>query len=197
MQPPAIARGCIMPSRLPDPVACSLAKCAILILLASSTFQGEAQAQEVGCRLQPAGSPARQVLRCHDGVTIEADPGADFTLLDRNRDGQPDAATLRSRALLVDVQARSGRRGFQVLTPQAIAAVRGTRWAVDVSGSKTSVFVLNGRVAVRRPNVRRGVELGPGEGVDVEAGDRAALIVKRWPKPRVNALLGRFGLQMQ
>jgi hypothetical protein len=168
-----------MSSRLPDPIACSLAKCAILILFASSTFQGEAQAQEVGCRLQPAGSPA------------------DFTLLDRNRDGQPDAATLRSRALLVDVQARSGRRGFQVLTPQAIAAVRGTRWAVDVSGSKTSVFVLNGRVAVRRPNVRRGVELGPGEGVDVEAGDRAALIVKRWPKPRVNALLGRFGLQMQ
>jgi ferric-dicitrate binding protein FerR (iron transport regulator) len=186
-----------MPYRLPNPIACTLLKGATLILLAGSSFQVEAQAQEVGCQLQPAGSPARQVLRCQDGVTLEADPGADFTLLDRNRDGQPDAATLRSRALLVDVQARSGRRGFQVLTPQAIAAVRGTRWAVDVSGGKTSVFVLNGRVAVRRANARREVNLGPGEGVDVEAGDRAALIVKRWPRPRVNALLGRFGLQMQ
>ena len=182
---------------LPDPVACSLTKCAILTILASSSFGIDAKAQEVGCRLQPAGSPARQVLRCRDGVTIEADEGADYTLLDRNQDGQPDAATLRSRALLVDVQARSGRRGFQVLTPQAIAAVRGTRWAVDVSGSKTSVFVLNGRVAVWRTYARREVNLGPGEGVDVEAGDRAALIVKRWPRPRVNALLGRFGLQMQ
>lgn len=182
---------------LPNSSACSLMKCAILVVLAGSSFQMDAQAQEVGCHLQPAGSPARQVFRCGDGVTVEADAGADYTLLDRNQDGQPDAATLRSRALLVDVQARSGRRGFQVLTPQAIAAVRGTRWAVDVSGSKTSVFVLNGRVAVRRTNARSGVELGPGEGVDVEAGDRAALIVKRWPKPRVNALLGRFGLQMQ
>jgi hypothetical protein len=97
----------------------------------------------------------------------------------------------------VDVQARSRKRGFQVLTPQAIAAVRGTRWAVDVSGAKTSVFVLNGRVAVRRTNARSGVELGPGEGVDVEAGATGALTASRWPRARANALLGRFGLQMQ
>ena len=178
-------------------IACSLLKWAPLVILAISSFRVDAWAQEVGCQLQPAGAPARQVLRCSDGATIEAEPGADFTLLDRNQDGQADAATLRSRALLVDVQARSRKRGFQVLTPQAIAAVRGTRWAVDVSGGKTSVFVLNGRVAVRRTNARRGVELGPGEGVDVEAGATTALTVSRWPMARANALLGRFGLQMQ
>ncbi len=178
-------------------IACSLLKCATLVLFAGSSWPVDAQAQEVGCQLQPAGSPTRQVLRCPDGATIEAEPGADFTLLDRNQDGQADAAALRSRALLVDVQARSRKRGFQVLTPQAIAAVRGTRWAVDVSGTKTSVFVLNGRVAVRRANARSGVELGPGEGVDVEAGAPTALTVSRWPMARVNALLGRFGLQMQ
>ena len=35
-------------------------------------------------------------------------------------------------------------------TPQAIAAVRGTRWAVDMSDAKCAVFVVNGKVAVRR-----------------------------------------------
>jgi hypothetical protein len=50
---------------------------------------------------------------------------------------------------------------------------------------------------VRRTNARSGVELGPGEGVDVEAGATGALTASRWPRARANALLGRFGLQMQ
>src|SRR5215204_4369621 len=42
---------------------------------------------------------------------------------------------------------RPGRRsGFQVLTPHAIASVRGTIYAVDVSAGQTSVFVAQGRV---------------------------------------------------
>ena len=36
------------------------------------------------------------------------------------------------------------RRCFEVITPQAIAAVRGTTWAVDVAAGKTSVFVEKG-----------------------------------------------------
>jgi ferric-dicitrate binding protein FerR (iron transport regulator) len=63
---------------------------------------------------------------------------------------------------------------------------------VDVAGARTSVFVVNGRVGVRRPNARNGVSLGPGEGVDVEAGT-APLTVRRWPAARAGALLARFG----
>ena len=85
---------------------------------------------------------------------------------------------------------------FQVTTPQAIAAVRGTQWAVDVAGAKTSVFVVSGRVAVRRSASRTGVELGPGEGVDVEAGT-GPLTVRRWPIARANALMARFGRQLR
>ena len=77
------------------------------------------------------------------------------------------------------------------LTPQAIAAVRGTRWAVDAEGGKTSVFVVNGRVNVARAGGRGRVDLGPGEGVDVEPSGQ--LIVKRWPAPRVAALMARLG----
>lgn len=164
---------------------------AFLTALAGLVMPAATEAQGIGCVLQAAGAPARQVLRCRDGLTVEAEAGADYTLLDRDRDGNPDAVTLRSRALFVDEQARS-RGGFQVLTPQAIAAVRGTQWAVDVAGGKTSVFVVAGRVAVRRPHARNGVNLGPGEGVDVEAGT-GPLTVRRWPAARAGALLARFG----
>ena len=43
-----------------------------------------------------------------------------------------------------------GTNEFKVITPQAIAAVRGTKWAVDAVENQTSVFVVNGQVAVGR-----------------------------------------------
>ena len=152
----------------------------------------ELVAQGAGCLLQPAGAPPRQVIRCGGGLTVEAAAGADYTLVDRDRDGAPDSATLRGGALLVDAPARSVRRGFQIQTPQAIAAVRGTTWAVDAAGGKTAVFVVTGKVSVRRPARGRAVSLGPGEGVDVDSGT-APLEVKRWPAERAASLLARFG----
>jgi ferric-dicitrate binding protein FerR (iron transport regulator) len=152
----------------------------------------DAKAQEPGCTLQPTGVPPLQVIRCRDGLTIEATAGAGYTLLDHTRDGIPDSVNLRSGAVLVDAPGQASRRGFQITTPQAIAAVRGTQWAVDVTSGKTAVFVLTGRVLVRRPTGRRGVTLGPGDGVDVEPGT-APLQVKRWSAERAAALLARFG----
>lgn len=163
------------------------------VLLAFSLFPERAEAQNAGCVLQAASAPQRQILRCRDGLTIEAEAGADYNLVDRNGDSQPDAISLRSRAIFIDVPARSGRQGFEILTPQAIAAVRGTQWAVDVAGGKTAVFVVTGRVSVRRASSRTaGVNLGSGEGVDVEPGT-APLVVRRWPAARASALLARFG----
>jgi len=169
---------------------------ATLIFLIGFMLPVEAQAQGAGCVMQSAGAPTRQVLVCRDGLVIEAEAGADYTLLDRNRDGRPDAARLQGRALYIDVQPRSRGSNFQVLTPQAIAAVRGTQWAVDVADGKTSVFVVAGRVTVRRSNAPTSVNLGPGEGVDVETGP-APLTVRRWPIARANALLARFGRQIR
>jgi ferric-dicitrate binding protein FerR (iron transport regulator) len=152
----------------------------------------DVMAQGATCVLQPAGFPARQVIRCGTGLTVEATAGADYTLVDHDRDAVPDAVTLRGGAVLVHAPARSGGRPFRVQTPQAIAAVRGTDRAVDAVGAKTSVFVVNGRVAVQRPGGARAVTLGPGDGVDVEAG-AASLQVKRWSAERAAALLARFG----
>lgn len=152
-----------------------------------------ALAQGIGCVLQTAAGSQRQILRCRDGLSIEAEAGATYSLVDRNRDTQPDAVNLQGRAIFINAPSQPARRGFQIITPQAIAAVRGTQWAVDVSGTRTSVFVVTGRVAVQRVSGNtRGVRLGPGEGVDVEAGT-SPLVVRRWPAPRAAALLARLG----
>jgi ferric-dicitrate binding protein FerR (iron transport regulator) len=163
----------------------------LVVLIVMFCAPGKLSAQETGCSLQPTGFPPRQVIRCGGGLRIEAAAGADYTLVDHGRDGVPDAVRLRGGALLVNAPARSGTRPFQVHTPQAIAAVRGTEWAVDVPGGKTAVFVVSGRVAVRRL-AGPAVSLGPGQGVDVEPG-RRPLEVKRWSAERAASLLARFG----
>ena len=124
---------------------------------------------------------AAQTLRCRDSLTIVAEDGARFTLKDRDNNGKVDAVDLQSKALLVDAPKQQGKNRFEVTTPQAIAAVRGTKWAIDVQETRTSVLVLRGPVV-----------LGPGQGVDVDQGT-APLVVKRWPPARVAALLARLG----
>jgi hypothetical protein len=150
-----------------------------------------AQPANMGCATESTANGS-QTLRCEGAVTIVAENGARFTLQDRDGNGRVDSAELSSKALLLDVPKKQGGNRFQVTTPQAIAAVRGTRWAVDASEGKTSVFVVNGRVAVGRRTGSHSVTLGAGEGVDVEAA-RGPLTVKRWPKARVAALMARLG----
>ena len=98
--------------------------------------------------------------------------------------------------MLLDAPRQRGKNRFKVTTPQAIAAVRGTKWAVDAQETRTSVLVLRGQVAVRKSagadQVVGQVVLGPGQGVDVDRGTDP-LVVKRWPQPRVDALLARLG----
>ena len=161
-------------------------------LFAGVFWVDAALAQGAGCAFAPEGGTSRQILRCQEGLTIIVEGGARFTLVDRDRNGKVDTVRLRRKALLLDAPAGAVQGGFAVITPQAIAAVRGTKWTVDVGRGKTSVFVLRGRVAVQRPASSAGVVLAPGEGVDVAAGT-GPLTGKRWPAKRVSALLARFG----
>ena len=160
-------------------LACALASVDIAI----------AQQADQGCSSE--NSPGMtQTLHCDGGITIVAENGAHYTL-HRGRQGRVDAVELDSKALLVEVPPKAGGNTFQVITPQAIAAVRGTKWAVDVNGDKSSVFVVHGRVGVTRRTRGRGVTLRAGDGVDVEAG--TPLAVKRWAPARASALLARLG----
>ena len=109
-------------------------------LFAGVFWVDTALAQDAGCRFEPVAGTARQILRCREGLTIIVEGGARFTLVDRDRNGNADAVRLRRKALLLDAPAGAVPGGFVVVTPQAIAAVRGTKWAVDVGQRQDVCF---------------------------------------------------------
>jgi ferric-dicitrate binding protein FerR (iron transport regulator) len=151
-----------------------------------------ALSQAAGCTVTAAANPPRDVLTCADGLTITAERGTAYRLLDRNRDGRPEGAQLNDRGLLISLPEGGGRGRFQIHTPHAIASVRGTIFAVDVGGGRTSVFVERGVVSARPQRSRQAVTLRAGDGVDIDA----ATVVpqaKRWSAERAAALLARFG----
>jgi hypothetical protein len=155
------------------------------VLLPVTSF---AQSGSDGCKAGVSG--AQNILICPGGLTIVEENGARFTLDDRDDDGEVDLVRLWRKALLLELTGQP--RKVEVVTPQAITAVRGTEWAVDAASGKTSVFVVNGTVGVRRPSAGNEVALASGDGVDVEPG-AAQLQVKKWKAPRVAALMARFG----
>jgi hypothetical protein len=167
-----------------------IGQCAFLLALAGPVMPG--YGQSAGCLLSEVGSTGRQVVRCGNDIRISVERGAEYSLHDRNGDGLVDQVQLRSRALLLVIEGEAARKGFEVVAPQAIAAVRGTRWAVDAASDRTSVFVVDGQVSVTRRNDTASVTLNSGEGVDVDRS-RGPLEVRRWPRNRVNGLLNRTG----
>lgn len=165
--------------------------CVAATLLAGCALLPEAFAQsgDAGCKLDRSGP--QKIWSCPGGLTIIEENGARFTVDDRDHDGNVDLVRLWGKALLLDLIEGSGH-DVEVVTPQAITAVRGTKWAVDVGADKTSVFVVRGAVGVHRPATGVEVVLKPGDGVDVDSG-KSSLQVKRWGAPRVAALMARFG----
>jgi ferric-dicitrate binding protein FerR (iron transport regulator) len=150
-------------------------------------------AQAGGCALvADERNPPQRILRCGDGLAVRTAPGANYHPVNPQGKQPPTALQVDAGAVEVEFHPGDGHRNFQILTPFAIAAVRGTKWIVDVTPTRTSTFVIAGTVAVRRPDVNELVYLDPGEGVDVAAGSNP-LIVRRWPQARVRALLARFG----
>jgi ferric-dicitrate binding protein FerR (iron transport regulator) len=147
-------------------------------------FASAVRAQDMPCIVSDAPDPPRKIYDCGNGLVLEAEAASQLGLGDVS-EGSVD---LSGSAALVELPAGST---FQIRTPHAIASVRGTVFVVDVEESRSSVFVIEGRVAVTRPNGSDAVTLGPGEGVDVAAAD--PLTVRRWGAPRVAALLARFG----
>ena len=150
-----------------------------------------ASAQTAGCTLVPDDrNPPEQILRCKGG--LEAHIAAGTAHSERENQGRPAEIELGFGALLLKLTSKDRQRNFQIRTPHAIAAVRGTRWAMQVEFGRTSCLVLSGTVRVYREGDSRGVLVHRGEGVDVAFGSEP-LTVKRWSSERVGALMARFG----
>ena len=151
-------------------------------------------AQSGGCLLiADERNASEKLLRCGNDLTIRAARGTRPGLADKQGPSQPSDAQLDSGALMIEFNPTGTRRNFQILTPHAIAAVRGTKWAVEVKSGQTSTLVISGAVEVgHRDDAQRTVTLRAGEGADISPAVRS-IVVKRWPQKRVSALLARFG----
>lgn len=156
-------------------------------------------------------APAVAGMRLPAGTLIETDPEASLTLqfADGSRLLLRAASRLRLDRLssfgggaMADTQLRlqrgritntvhklpsSGAAKFQVVTPSATTAVRGTVFRVDADDRGTHAEVLEGSVAVSSGQRRALVSRGYGTAVSAGAGS-AIRAVKLLPAPNLSAL---------
>jgi hypothetical protein len=198
--------GFAMASRRHSSTSHTLQVVAVLFLLCACAG-GSASAQSGTCVLSPdKRNPADKILRCGTELTITPAPGTVYYPAPPGADGLPASVQLDSGALLIEFNSKR-RHEFQILTPQAIASVRGTKWAMEVKPGQTSALVLLGEVTVARKDAAETVVVGPGQGVDLpgtEGGGTTTrslntgvkpppIGVQRWTPERVKSLLARFG----
>jgi len=160
--------------------------CSLLTVLAANPTAAQTLS---GCTRATLSDPPRIVYRCAGGVTLEAEAATALGISERQTDGRPADVEVSSDGVYIEVAPGSGP--FQIRTPHAIAAVRGTVYLVDVSDTKTAVFVRRGEVSVSHAGGSDEVLLTPGLGVDVVPGE--PLETRRWPAARVQSLMSRFG----
>jgi hypothetical protein len=162
--------------------------------LIATAFDGSTGARAGGaCALVPnEHDPSEKILRCGDSLTVQPAHGTRYRPIYNAGDPLPAAIRLDDGALLIEFHPSPQREDFQILTPLAVAAVRGTKWAMEVSPARTSTLVLAGAVAVTNRRLNEYVILREGEGVDITPSD-TTIVQKRWGDARVRALLSRFG----
>jgi hypothetical protein len=159
-----------------------------------TAIAGPGSAQAAGaCALVPnERMPSEKILQCGETLTVRPAQGARYQPLFKKGDPLPVGIRLNEGALLIEYHPASPQEKFQILTPLAIAAVRGTKWAMDVTKAQTSTLVLNGAVAVTNRRLNKFVVLTEGQGVDITPTD-TSVVQKTWGEARVRALLSRFG----
>jgi hypothetical protein len=159
-----------------------------------AAIAGPLPAQAAGaCALVSNGRlPAGKILQCGQTLTVRPAPGTIYQPLYKKGDPLPIAIRLNDGALLIEDHPASSKEKFQILTPLAIAAVRGTKWAMDVTKAQTSTLVVTGTVAVTNRRLNQFVVLTEGQGVDITPTD-TSVVARTWGDERVRALLSRFG----
>ena len=171
-----------------------LGAAAAVALVFAAAIPGSGSAHAAGaCALIPdPHTPSEKILQCGDVLKVRAAEGARYRPLYKKGDPLPVGIRLDNGALLIEFHPARPQEKFQILTPLAIAAVRGTKWAMEVVPARTSTLVLSGAVAVTNRRLNQFVVLTEGQGVDITPAD-TSMVQKRWGEARVRALLSRFG----
>jgi len=141
------------------------------------------QEVHLGSRLVSSGGSAAVVLGNHSQILVR--PGASLLLKSLTGPGVvPAEAEIELNTGEIDAKVIPGRESrFEVTTPAAIAAVRGTGFRLGVSDTATSLRgeVLEGEVAIRSQSEQ---SVPAGFGVIAEAGKPVPKPVELLPPPR-------------
>ena len=111
------------------------------------------------------GKTGDLVIHIGDVSAIRLKPGAKLKLTKLTLTGDLDIRTdLQAGDVLARVRALMGQSRFQMASPGAIVAVKGTAFALKVKGDESTVIVGEGKVGVSLPSE-------PGKEVDVLDGE--------------------------
>ncbi|MBB2484481.1 FecR domain-containing protein [Mitsuaria sp. WAJ17] len=172
----------------------------VLVLKGEAWIDG--QPLRPGDRLQAGatvrtGQPGRLRLRFEDGSVLVLSDATELRL-ERwlpSAGGARQASLWLSLGLIGQTVRPQAGGSWQVRTPSAVTAVRGTEFLVEVdAGHKTAVHVQAGAVAVDPAGAAAGPTRlldQPAHGTDCRV-DAGCSEVKIWPQPRVNALRERL-----
>jgi hypothetical protein len=165
---------------------------------ATALFQGRPRLLHVGAQIFESDwiftdSAAKVAVELADGSTVSVGPGSRVEIaryaLDAENRGVGGTLTL-ILGIIRTALSDAWHGGFEVRARAAVASVRSTDWITQSGPDKTSVFVVDGSVAVRGSADGTTVTLGLGNGTDVETGG-APSPPKQWGAARVAEVLER------
>lgn len=96
---------------------------------------------------------------------------------------------LQSGALRAHAAPATPQSRFEIRTPMAITAVRGTEWGILASPTQSDVLVFSGRVGVRKNEVSGKSAVSLTRTLGVTVTDAGLGQSSRWPQNEVDALL--------
>lgn len=139
------------------------------------------------------GSGAKVAIEFRDGSSLTVGAATEVVISEYVLDG--GGRGVRGVVSLIFGIVRTSlsdmwRSGFEVRSRAAVASVRSTDWVTESQADKSSVFVVEGTVAVSPTAGGNAVLVPADDGVDVPTGG-APSGVKRWGAKRVTSVLER------
>jgi ferric-dicitrate binding protein FerR (iron transport regulator) len=131
------------------------------------------------------GDESRLDLRLGQATRLRLGANAELKI-DRFIAGRDAEMTLDKGAVVIE-RAKGAEREFEVKTPYALLAARGTEFFAGPSKGVFGVFVKSGIVDVKTR--QRTVRLKAGEGTDIAAPGDPPGPVKKWAPARVEAAI--------
>ncbi|MDM4766116.1 FecR domain-containing protein [Pelomonas sp. SE-A7] len=177
--------------------------CEVMAVLGEAQVNGKALkvgAQlEVGVEVQTSAK-GRVRLRFVDGSTLVVSDGSRLRIerFEAAAGDKPREVSLRLELGLIGQKVAPGG-GWEVRTPTAVTAVRGTEFMVEVGGDETTaVHVQTGQVAVQSSRRTRSATPRPAVLLDRQSdGTQCSNLgceeSKRWGEARVKSMQDRLG----